>query len=225
MKKILSVAMLLMLSVTLCAQKDVTQFLGIPVDGSKYAMIQKLKAKGYTSSPTDKEILVGKFNGADVYIHIATNNNKVCRILVNDVNSVNETDIKIRFNKLCQQFQNNEKYLTTSTSSSDYTLSDAEDISYEMLVNNKRYQAAYTQLSENVDTVGIISFFLSKYTKEQLSNPSEEMREDMQIMASEYVQDTFSKKSVWFMISELRGKYYISMFYDNGYNQASGEDL
>ena len=41
MKKILSVAFLLMLSVALYAQKEVTKFLGIPVDGSKSSMIQK----------------------------------------------------------------------------------------------------------------------------------------------------------------------------------------
>ena len=37
--------------------------------------------------------------------------------------------------------------------------------------------------------------------------------------------EVVSKKSVWFTISEFQGKYYISMFYDNVYNQANGEDL
>lgn len=32
-------------------------------------------------------------------------------------------------------------------------------------------------------------------------------------------------KPVWFMISEHYGKYYITMFYDNEYNRANGEDL
>ena len=48
MKKILSVLMLLLLSISIYAQQNVTKFLGIPVDGSKAAMIQKLKAKGFT---------------------------------------------------------------------------------------------------------------------------------------------------------------------------------
>ena len=34
------------------------------------------RAKGYTSSPLDKDVLVGEFNGADVNIHVVTNNNK-----------------------------------------------------------------------------------------------------------------------------------------------------
>ena len=37
--------------------------------------------------------------------------------------------------------------------------------------------------------------------------------------------DVSTKKSVWFMISESYGKYYIIMFYDNEYIRANGEDL
>lgn len=46
MKKLLSITMLLISSLFIYAQQDVTKFLGIPVDGSKSEMIQKLKAKG-----------------------------------------------------------------------------------------------------------------------------------------------------------------------------------
>lgn len=70
------------LSVSLYAQKDVTQFLGIPVDGYKPEMIKKLKDKGFTISPYNKDVLVGEFNGTKVNIHVVTNNNKVYRIMV-----------------------------------------------------------------------------------------------------------------------------------------------
>ena len=142
MKKILLVAMLLICSIALHAQNDVTRFLGIPVDGSKYEMIQKLKAKGFQSTPFDKDVLTGEFNGTDVNIYVVTTNNKVSRIMVADVNTMDETDIKIRFNKLCRQFQKNKKYLPASLSVEDYSLSDDENISYEMLVHKKRYEAA-----------------------------------------------------------------------------------
>ena len=46
MKKII-IVMLLFVSMVANAQKDVTKFLGIPVDGLKPAMMQKLKAKGF----------------------------------------------------------------------------------------------------------------------------------------------------------------------------------
>ena len=45
MKKILSLAVLLVFSLAMYAQKDVTKFLGIPVDGTKSEMIKKLKEK------------------------------------------------------------------------------------------------------------------------------------------------------------------------------------
>ena len=41
----------------------------------------------------------------------------------------------------------------------------------------------------------------------------------------EFLYERALKKSVWFMISEIYGKYYITMFYDNEYNRADGEDL
>lgn len=187
-------------------------------------MIQKLKNKGYVSSPHDKDILVGEFNGADVRLYVVTNNNKVYRIMVADVNTKSESDIKIRFNELCRQFQNNENYISLS----DCTLSDKEDISYEMSVHAKRYQADYYQ-KPAVDSVAIAEeinpFLLSKYTEEQLSNPTEELQQGILKTSITYVLEKCSKKSVWFMINEFYGKYYIAMYYDNGYNKANGEEL
>ena len=137
MKKLLSVAMSLMFFVTAHAQKDVTTFLGIPVDGTKTAMTQNLKAKGFQYNAR-LDCLEGEFNGSDVHVSVVTNNNKVWRIVVQDAISSNEGDIKIRFNKLVSQFAKNSKYMSASLIK-DYTLSDDEDISYRMLVDNKRY--------------------------------------------------------------------------------------
>ena len=46
MKKIV-LFLMMMLPMAVMGQKDVTTFLGIPVDGSKSSMIQKLKNKGF----------------------------------------------------------------------------------------------------------------------------------------------------------------------------------
>ena len=94
MKKILSLAVLLVFSLAMYAQKDVTKFLGIPVDGTKSEMIKKLKEKGFTSTLYDKDVLEGEFNGVDVNISVVTNNNKVYRIFVADANTtMNEADM------------------------------------------------------------------------------------------------------------------------------------
>ena len=82
MKKIIVSLIFVLIAVCAYSQKDVTQFLGIPIDGSKSAMIQKLKAKGFRANSYNKDVLEGKFNGMDVNLHIATNNDKVCRCLL-----------------------------------------------------------------------------------------------------------------------------------------------
>ena len=188
--------LLLLASATVYAQKEVTKFLGIPVDGYKSEMIQKLKAKGYKYNSTT-DCLEGEFNGKEVQISVVTNNNKVYRIAVFDKNYTSETDIKINFNKLCSQFERNEKYFSIKE---DQTISEREDISYEMSVNNKRYEAAFYQKLENeVDYTDV----------------------DNAISALENME----KKSVWFMIDERYGSYRLLLFYDNGYNQANGDDL
>lgn len=217
--------------VALYAQNDVTKFLGIPVDGTKSEMIQKLKAKGFTPNSYERDVLEGEFNGLDVRVHAVTNNNKVYRIMVVDAVPTDERNIQIRFNKLCQQFANNSKYISLEE---DYTIPDDEKISYEMTVHKKRYQAVFFQKPEIIDTVAvqtmIQSELLSGYTKEQLENLTDKEKEELQSkllkFSLDYVMDLCEKKPVWFIISEEKyGGYSICMYYDNEYNHANGEDL
>ena len=56
--------------------------------------------------------------------------------------SFSEGDIRIRFNTLCGQFENNSKYI----GSLDQKISEKEDISIQMGLYNKRYEAHYFQL-------------------------------------------------------------------------------
>ena len=225
MKRLFSIVTMLFVSFALFAQSDVTKFLGIPVDGFKPDMIRALKAKGFVSTRYDQDILEGEFNGTQVNVHTVTNNNKVCRIMVCDANSVDEIAIKIRFNRLCDQFTNNKRYMAMS----EFKIPDNEDISYQMNVNNKRYEALFYQSPDITDTLALQNdmraYALTKYTEEQLANPTEEIQEDIMKMAFDFSMQRIAMKPVWFMISEHYGKYYITMFYDNEYNRANGEDL
>ncbi len=228
MKRIFMSLVMAFMAVAMYAQKDVTTFLGIPVDGYKSAMKQKLISKGFVSKKLgNTEYLEGEFNGTKVHVYIVTNNKKVCRIMVCDAITLNEADIKIRFNNLVSQFNNNKRYASLK----DYTLSDAEDISYEMLVHNKKYEALFYQAQDirKVDTLAIQKQvkdeLLKKYSQEQLDNATEEITKEAQNIAMQKGMDLISKKSVWFCICEHLGKYYIAMYYDNEYNRANGEDL
>ena len=228
MKKLIFSLLATLLTLSLYAQNDVTTFLGIPVDGFKSEMRQKLIAKGFTPKKVGtNEYLEGEFNGTDVHIYIATNNNKVYRIMVCDANTQDEANIKIRFNRLVNQFKNNKKY----TSLDQYTISETEDISYEMNVHKKNFDALFYQNPdmEKVDTLAlqnkIREQLLKKYKPEQLENPTEEMNQEAQAIAMSIGMDMIFKKPVWFRICEHYGKYFITIFYDNEYNHANGEDL
>lgn len=225
MKKYIFILLTVLLTSSVYAQKDVTKFLGIPVDGYKSAMIQKLKGKGYTYVPSG-DYLKGEFNGTNVKIYIATNNNKVYRIALSDEVGRDEANIKIRFNNLVRQFENNKRY----TSFEKQTLSDDVDISYDMAVNKIHEAVFYQNLDfEKIDTVEIRKQFYeeiaSKYTKEQLENPTEDMAKELALATVGYYAELLSKKPVWFRIERDFGKYYIYMFYDNEWNRANGDDL
>ncbi|MBQ4420228.1 MAG: hypothetical protein II878_01625 [Bacteroidales bacterium] len=218
------------------SKTEVTKFLGIPVDGTKNQMIQKIKAKGFTYNQK-QDRLKGKFNGRDVYVSVVTNKNKVWRIMVQDVVPSSETDIRIRFNELCRQFAENEKYLAQNLTG-NYEIESDENISYNITVRNKRYQAGYFQMTEKdkeflQDTIGLMNavnpIIHSKYTQEELDNPTEEITQDVYNIAADYIIENLYEKiknrSVWFLISEFYGDYTIIMYYDNELNAARGEDL
>lgn len=225
MKRLLFIVLAMIATITSFAQqKDVTSFLGIPVDGTVLSMKQKLVSKGFVPKKMgDLEWLEGEFNGTDVRVRIFTNKNKVYRILLADKNTVDEAQIKIRFNNLVKQFENNKRYHAFA----DYSLSDKEDISYEMGINNKEYVAYYLQDPdfENIDAQ-IQTAIEEKYSAEELKNPSETVKNDIKDITNKILGYHFMKR-VWFRIDRYRynGEYGIYMYYDNEYNRANGEDL
>ena len=196
MRKFLTLLAMIAISASVFAQKEVTKFLGIPVDGSPTEMIKKLKAKGFTtdedamqavklegSDLDGPEVLTGRFNGERVLLGLLVEQNKVWRICLSDKDSRDETQIKRRFNTLVRQFENNDKYVYFY----EQTIADDEDISYQMTVNKKQYEAYFLQKGED----GTVD----------------------------------EKRFVWFQISQHSDGYRIDMFYENEYNEADGSDL
>ena len=193
MKKLFSLLLVLFACAMSYGQDEpyVTRFLGIPVDGTKSEMISKLKAKGFSSVPGVDGLLEGEFNGKNVYVNVQTNNRKVWRIGMSDKSGCDETQIRINFNNLCRQFEANSKYVGPD----GQEIPDGEDISYQMSVNNKRYEALFYQKPQTGDLMTDVSW---------------------------------PYRLVWFMIdedSQRYGQYVIRMYYENGYNEANGEDL
>ena len=165
MKKLLSLFVMLMLSIALHAQHNVTKFLGIPVDGTKTSMIKKLENKGFTYD-VKANSLSGEFNGGKVNIFIVTYKNKVWRLFVVKDQLYDEAQIKIQYNNLCNQFNNNAKYISLESNE----IPENEDISYQMSVNSKEYQSAYYQLpkDEELSKRSVWFTILENYSKYNL---------------------------------------------------------
>jgi hypothetical protein len=223
LKKIILFFFFLFLTLSSYSQKDVTQFLDIPVDGYKPDMLQKIKSKGFIVNRNKEDVLNGEFNGTDVNIVIATNNNKVWRVAVLDANSTDETNIKIRFNNLIKQFVYNERYSKEADSTiAKYTIPKDENILYEINVNKKRYEAVFYQKSLNYDSLVKEKEIL--VAKEKLTDKEKERLGELIIeIFREYMNSL--NKQVWFMIKENYGKYSIVIYYDNEFNKANGNGL
>lgn len=168
MKKIVLSIILCVMTFAAIAQDNKTiKFLGIPIDGNKKEMISKLQAKGYKYDAAS-DALFGEFNGTNAVISVQTVNNRVWRIAIIDANANNdETNIKIRYNLLFKQLSNNDKYEVYDGS----TLEEKEDISYEMSVHKKRYEATFAfkdksihgfvwyMIAEQYGKYGIVMFY------------------------------------------------------------------
>lgn len=223
-------AIMLLFATTANSKNDVTKFLGIPVDGTKNAMIDKLIDKGFTYN-REEDYLEGEFNGQDVHLNVVTNNNKVYRIMVTETTKWNETDIRIRFNTLFNQFNNNPRYLCLNEKS---LIPEEEKIAYEMEINNKRYEADFFQeiSFDNIDTIAIkekAKELLKKSSSDDdiyySSGKTEKVDNAYKLMLLYHVYENAKNKLVWFIINKFLDKYYIVIYYDNLYNRANGEDL
>lgn len=212
----------------------IVQFMGIPVDGTKTEMISKLRNKGFSYNRNTDE-LNGRFNGRDVVLKVVENNGVVYRIVVADGYYSNEADIIINYNRLIDQFENNERYTTYEENEK---IGNGENIHYEMTINNKRYQAVFYQKydvpdvssfdfeyiddDEYLDNLHSLTenfikenygngFYEESYLKEIQGKTKEEIFEfDKQTLIATIVtlkMTTEMRKSVWFMIDEDERQY------------------
>lgn len=110
MKKFILIFVTIFLSISLFGQTiDPIEFMGIPVDGTVANMKSKLIAKGFKYNAT-LDGYIGEFNGENVEIYILSNKGKVWRIAVYYYKDTDQNGIKRKFNRLLNQFNNNDKY-------------------------------------------------------------------------------------------------------------------
>ena len=229
-KRLLTTLLLAFVTVLVAAQTPATlKFLGIPVDGSKTEIIQQLKQKGFVYDAKE-DVLTGTFNGMKSNVRIHENYGKVDRVFVADAITCNEAQIRIRYNNLLQQFKNNEKYLEMEENE---PIPENENISYEMTVHNKTYDAAF-YLNPTYDFSDEDNEKISEDLAKELQGKIDagEYKDISEEKASELFQSMAVQKliqmiegQVWFRIADYYGSYYIIIYYDNLKNRPNGEDL
>lgn len=222
----------LLLSLTATAQREVTEFMGIRIDGSPKDMVQQLLTKGFQEIPGEN-FLQGEFNGENVFVYIHTHHGKVWRIALYDQKTRNESEIKTRYNHLCNQFLNNPGYYLHTQAKPN--LSEDEDIHHQITVEKKQYQATFAQkptffrdsiVAKKYGTQLIEEILQKKYkmSTDSLHHLSSEKSApiiaDVKKSISEKVFENLKNRTVWFTINQEKTGYRITLFYENNFNEA-----
>ena len=209
-------------------QPSILKFLGIPVDGKKSDMIEALKEKGFVYLQ-QQDVLLGTFNGVPSIVSISDNHGIVDRVVVDDQNGSDVSQIRIRYNTLLSQFRNTQKYYEIAKNDE---IPEDEDISYEITVHNKRYEADF-YLNPLLDNEALQEHLVQEILNEidhsikvgELVNPTEEQLTEMKYVLLGQKTVKLTTGTVWYMINTHMGKYSIATFYDNLNNRPHGEDL
>ena len=198
---------------------EAIKFLGIPVDGSKDQMLNRLKEKGF-SGYSWNEYLEGIFNGENVRVHIGTNHGIVDRVKVVFPNTEERLN-KVKYNTLISRFGRNSKY---SELRENKIIPEDEDISYEITLHGKVYDAVYYLLRPEVNANSWKEDFYREYNarfKKPLSGLTQIEIEELLFSLPKRISDVVSGV-VWFT---LPNEYRIELYYDNLKNRPRGEDL
>lgn len=152
------------------------KFLGIPVDGPETQFVSQLKTKGFAYDALTKSYK-GQFNGQNVNVLIHTNHNLVDRVMV-VFPEKSERDIRIEFNRLLSQFDENQKYMNLGLSE---PIPDNENISYEITVNNKQYQADFYYFNQDRDIEEFSKAYVDKISRLLPEEEAIQIKESMNL--------------------------------------------
>ena len=166
------------------------------------------------------EYLEGIFNGENVRVHIGTNHGIIDRIKV--VFPYTEERLnKVKYNTLISRFGRNPKYTELRENK---VIPEDEDISYEIALHDKVYDAIYYLLRSDVDASSWKEDFYREYNaryKKPLSGLTQIEIEEVLFSLPKRISDAIIG-IVWFT---LPNDNRIELYYDNLKNRPRGEDL
>lgn len=142
MKKFYLIFICLLFSTCIFCQERVPEFFGIPIDGTKEEMIQKLVETGkfikcVSGDKYDLMLINEDFIRLGVYpfVKIYTHDSKVA-IIQQDFLNLSAKVAKILFNVFVERFSNDSEFIVLKGD----LIPEKEDIFYEMRVNKKEYK-------------------------------------------------------------------------------------
>lgn len=201
-------------------------FLGVPVDGTKSDIINALTSKGFAYD-MDEDGMFGEFEGEGAFVHISENKaGKVYQLMIyfHTKESAKE-NIEV-YNKLVTRYNADstaywsfyEEELLPENANLDSLLNIDDNIWAEYLLSQQVDTAAYL---ENVFAV-----MLSKYTPEQIKNPTEEQRmQTVSIMQQEIAKLHSGRALIaLFKDDDEAGKYCVCLYVYNKKNEDPDEE-
>ena len=202
-------------------------FLGVPVDGTKSDVINALTSRGFAYD-LDEEGMLGEFEGENVFLHISENKaGKVYQIMVyfHTKESAKE-NIEV-YNKLVNRFNADstnywsfyEEELIPENVNLDSLIKEEEgEIWAEYLLTQQLDTAAYLQ--------NTFAALLSKFTPEQIKNPTEEQRSEMVAIMQQEISKLHSGRVFigLFKDEEEKGKYNVILYIYNQKNEDPEEE-
>lgn len=227
MKRLFLITLISLVSIFAFGQNDgALKFLGIPIDGTESQFTAKLRSKGFAYN-SYSESYKGQFNGKNVDVYIHTNHNLVDRVYV-EFPPTTEENIRIDFNILLSQFKQNSKYMDLSMNEE---IPKTDDISYEIKVNKKRYQASFSYFDPDRDPLSFVNALIDKFDgllptesinkwKESMS-ASLNLSEDDQKLQSEQIMAEL--QSAIGNIDENKATLFLATFFDGMKSLADGD--
>lgn len=198
------------------SQDDPTTFLGIPIEGTRRNMEQRLLEAGFVLM--DDNSFAGVYNDEPVVIIIHTYNRKVCRLEVRESGEgMDENTAKARFNSLVRMYLEDKDYISLP---GNHNIPDNESVMEGLRFKNKLYQAVFAQrplaasFSQNEAKAAALVKRLRKFLLQQSK------KEDITRMLAdcESFQRGFMNKAVWLTIVETErfsGRYHVITYYEN----------
>lgn len=154
MKKIVFAFLMTLAPMSLLAQKNITTFMGIPVNGTKSSVVAKLKSRGFVKDGHD--CLKGEIENIPYLVRVMTDRGRVYRISVVEEKGTDDVSLAVaRYNSLLDWFRKDSNYTEYEYNPYIYP---SDNLKYEKKIADGWYYAEFFQKEEPQLYSRLVSF-------------------------------------------------------------------